>query len=137
LVPILPEEGGMSLARLLLSGFLVASGLILGAFTLHNRFAPTWEVQATGPRERDGELSAAVQARDRPRAAESAFGDWTPQLVRAKPEVATDVRPAAKVRKRLEKKLAEKRPKTDKDKPEEPQTVFPWLWNLLANNNSK
>jgi hypothetical protein len=132
----LAEEGGMSVARLLLSGFLVASGLILGAFTLHNRFAPTWEVQATGPRERDGELLAAGQARDRPRATESALGDWTPRLLRAEPEAETKVGPAAKVRKRLEKKLAEKRPKNEKDKPEEPQTVFPWLWNLLANNNS-
>ncbi|HEY7550599.1 MAG TPA: hypothetical protein VH913_13925 [Hyphomicrobiaceae bacterium] len=127
----------MSVARLLFSGLLVASGLILGAFTLHNRFAPTWEVQATGPRERDGELFAAVQAGDRPRAAASAFGDWTPQLVRAKPEAETDVGSAAKVTKRLGKKLAEKRPKKEKDNPEEPQTVFPWLWNLLANNNGK
>jgi hypothetical protein len=127
----------MSVARLLLSGFLVASGLILGAFTLHNQFAPKWEVQATGPRERDGELLAAAQGRDRPRAAESALGDWTPQLVRAAPEAETEVGPAAKARKRLEKKAADKRPKKEEDKPEEPQALFPWLWNLLAKNNSK
>jgi hypothetical protein len=126
----------MSVARLLLSGFLVASGVILGAFTLHNQFAPKWEVQATGPRERDGELLAAARERDHPRAAQSALGDWTPQLMRAEPEAETYVGPATKVRKRPEKKLADKRPKQEKDKPEEPQALFPWLWNLLANNNS-
>jgi hypothetical protein len=127
----------MSVARLLLSGILVASGLILGAFTLHNQFAPKWEAQATGPRERDGEPLAAVQRRDRPRAAEGALGDWTPQLVRAAPEAESDAGPAAKVRKRLAKKVADKRPQKEEDKPEEPQALFPWLWNLLANNNSK
>ena len=37
----------MSVAKLLLSGLLVASGLILGAFTLHAAFAPEWEVRAS------------------------------------------------------------------------------------------
>ena len=37
----------MSVTKLLFSGLLVASGLILGAFTLHGAFAPEWEVQAS------------------------------------------------------------------------------------------
>ena len=32
----------MSLAKLFLSGLLVAGGLILGAFTLHGYFDPQW-----------------------------------------------------------------------------------------------
>ncbi|MBO0765136.1 MAG: hypothetical protein J2P50_11180 [Hyphomicrobiaceae bacterium] len=53
----------MSVAKLFLSGLLVASGLTLAAFTLHKRFAPRWEVQATGARERGGGVLALVPER--------------------------------------------------------------------------
>jgi hypothetical protein len=120
----------MSAAKLLLSGLLVASGLILAAFTLHGRFAPGWEAEATAAGE--GVLAVAVQERDS--AGEGASDRWATQLVVAEPAVAADARAAATDRKRVERKLAEKRLAQKKDEAqEEPQTVFPWLWNLLAN----
>jgi hypothetical protein len=115
----------MSVTKLLLSGFLVASGLILGAFTLHAAFAPKWEVQASAvsrpysrpqPVELPPEADRVV-ARDVP-------DNWAPRLIKA-----PDPRPAAVVDPKAadaKKKLAEK-----KKKKEEPQTVFSWLGSLF------
>jgi hypothetical protein len=125
----------MSVAKLLLSGLLVASGLILAAFTLHNQFAPKWEAQATGLHARERELLATVQERDGAATADKALGAWTLQLVRAEPEATMDASAASTARKRPGKKLAEKRPKKEEAEQEEPQAMLPWLWNLLANNS--
>lgn len=125
----------MSVARLLLSGLLVASGLILGAFTLHGHFAPQWEVHATVPAERETARPPSDLPEERDRAAPSDIvpDRWAPQLVKAEPTTAD-----AKARKRSpEKKVAEKRPAQKKDSAkteEEPQTVFSWLSSLLADN---
>ena len=133
----------MSVARLLLSGLLVSTGLILGAFTLRGHFASQWEVQATGPSEAEREAQlAALQERSRPPPPEPAPDSWSAQLVRTEAAPAAADPEAAKARRRLiEKKLAEKRlaqkKEQEKAKPEEPQTVFPWLWNLIANTNTK
>jgi hypothetical protein len=132
----------MSVAKLLLSGLLVSSGLILAAFTLHRHFASEWEVQATVPTDSEREPRPAVLQERRSGADDGTVSDnWAPQLIRADdPPSAADAE-AAKARKRLlQKKLAEKRQaqKKDKDKAEEPQTVFPWLLSLFktAPNNS-
>ena len=121
----------MSVAKLLLSGLLVASGLILGAFTLHARFAPGWDVQASAarpygkPRPTD-----ALPEPDRG-AAGGVPDNWAPRLTKTDPKAASDE--AAKAKKRLaDKKLAEKRQKPDKSQQEE-QTVFSWLSGLLSN----
>jgi hypothetical protein len=112
----------MSVARLLLSGLLVASGLILGAFTLHAILAPEWEVQATAAvRSQRAEVPRVVAA-DVP-------DNWAPRLVKVpdpKPPAATDPKTAE-----AKKKLAEKNEKKKKAKQDEPQTVFSWLTGLL------
>ena len=120
----------MSVAKLLLSGLLVASGLILGAFTLHARFAPEWEVQAF-PAPGYPPSIDALAGHDR--APEGLVpNNWAPRLIRSdpKPPAVSDVE-AVKAKKRLaDKKLAEKRHKPDQPKQEE-QTVFSWLAGLL------
>ena len=127
----------MSVAKLLLSGLLVASGIILGAFTLHGYFAPRWEVQATAMTE-DGvpQTAGVFQEQSRPAPGAIVPDRWTPKLMRAEPDAEAE---AVKARKRqaekkaAERRLAQKKPKEEEEKEEEPQTVFPWLWNLLAN----
>jgi hypothetical protein len=120
----------MSVAKLLLSGLLVASGLILGAFTLHAWFAPEWEVQAF-PAPRNPQPIEALAGHDRVPAG-VVPNNWAPRLIKSdpKPPAVSDVE-AVKAKKRLaDKKLAEKRQKTDQPKQEE-QTVFSWLTGLL------
>lgn len=122
----------MSVAKLLLSGVLVASGIILGAFTLHAAFAPAWDVQAFAAVRREARPQPAAevfQERDRIIAADVP-DNWAPRLIKTpdpKPPVTTDADKA-------KKKLAEKNEKNDKKKrakQEDPQTVFSWLAGLL------
>lgn len=124
----------MSVAKLLLSGLLVASGLILGAFTLHARFAPEWEVQASAVTGRDGRpLQVHAHPEQVPGAMDEVPNNWAPRLVKTdpKPSAAAETE-AAKAKKRLaDKKQAEKRPKPEKTKQEE-QTMFSWLTGLLS-----
>jgi hypothetical protein len=126
-----PGEGGMSVAKLLLSGLLVASGLIVGAFTLHARFAPEWEVQASAAARIYGKArSVGARAPDRLTASDVP-DNWEPRLIRAEPSPPAATDEAAKAKKKqTEKKLAEKRQKPDKPKQEE-QTGFSWLTSLL------
>jgi hypothetical protein len=123
----------MSVTKLLLSGLLVASGLILGAFTLHARFAPEWEVQASaaGPYSKPQPVDVLLEP-DR-MAASDVPDNWAARLIKAdpRPPAAADAEAAKAKRKLAEKKQAEKRPKADKTKEEE-QTVFSWLAGLLA-----
>ena len=123
----------MSVAKLLLSGLLVASGLILGAFTLHARFASGWDVQASAARPY-GKPRPIDALREPDRAAAGDVPDnWAPRLTKTDPKAATASDEAAKAKKRLaDKKLAEKRQKPDKS-PQEEQTVFSWLSGLLSN----
>jgi len=118
----------MSVAKLLLSGFLVAGGLILGAFTLHATFAPEWEVQASAAFRPAVVPQPADASQEPDRVAVADLPDnWAPRLIKApdpKPPAATDPK-AAEAR----KKLAEKK---KKPKQEEQQTVFSWLAGLLT-----
>jgi hypothetical protein len=127
------REGGMSVTKLLLSGLMVASGLILGAFTLHARFAPEWEVQASAAGRPDGRpLSADVPQMPDRTTASDVPDNWAPRLIKSdpRPPAVSDVE-AAKAKKKLaDKKPAEKRQKPDTAKPEQ-QTVFSWLTGLL------
>jgi hypothetical protein len=128
----------MSVAKLLLSGFLVAGGLILGAFTLHRHFAPQGEAQTIALLEADIAPRAADAVRGeppRPAAGVIAPDKWTARLVRAESEA--DAAAKAQKRQAAEKKAAEKRQAQKKAKEEEePQTVLPWLWNLIANSGN-
>jgi hypothetical protein len=125
-VAVLVREGGMSVTKLLFSGFLVASGLILGAFTLHGAFAPEWEVQASAPSRSYGRPQPVEPLPEPDRGVVADVPDnWAPRLIKApdhRPPAALDPKAAE-----AKKKLAEKK----KKKQEEPQTVFSWLAGLL------
>jgi hypothetical protein len=139
----------MSLIRLLLSGLLVASGLILGTFTLLGYFDPQWErrqAQAAGAPERSGETGKPVGAfhgknRSRFVAArtERAGPDPRPQAAASTPArtqasqgpltKAAMTKPAAKPANK--NKLAEKSKKAPP--PPQQQASFVWPWNLFNN----
>jgi len=123
----------MSLARLFVSGLLVAGGLILGAFTLHGYLDPQWaqrQALAAGAGERPKEPRAIRTLQGRSRfvssRAEAATPSTRPPVAAAAPVVVktSNSRAAAKVPAR--KKVAEK-PKPP------PQQASVWPWNLFAN----
>lgn len=137
----------MSVARLLLSGLLVASGLILGAFTLHGTFAPQLPLlmQATGPGGPAGKAwvtttrvaagSAKVQKADTPPLQPASLR----QDARPASTAAANAKAAAEKarRRRTAKRRAEKRPaeaqKLEKAKEQPQQATFQWPWNWLGN----
>ena len=123
----------MSLARLFVSGLLVAGGLILGAFTLHGYLDPQWaqrQALAASASARPKEPRAANTFQGRSRfvasRAEPASASTRPSAATASPAIvkASDTRPVAKAP--AKKKLAEK-PK----KPSQQASV--WPWNLFSN----
>ena len=129
----------MPLARLFLSGLLVAGGLILGAFTLHGYFDPQWaqrQMHAAGLRERPSQPKAVNTFQGRSRFVSSHGQHPAPN---ARPQTVTtngppgagnvvkaaDAKPAAKSP--AKKKLAEKA------KPPPQQASLQWPWNLFNN----
>jgi hypothetical protein len=146
----------MSLAKLVLSGSLVAGGLVLGAFTLHGYLDPQWtqkqaqavkikvpEPVAEAPsinafHGRTQFVAAAPQEAPLPPPAVkvSAKADAKPaDVAGADPEAAAKAaarKRRAEARKKLEqKKLAEKaeREKMEKAKQKPQQATFKWPWN--------
>jgi hypothetical protein len=120
----------MSVAKLLLSGLLVASGIIIGAFALHARFAPQWEVQASAGIYGKAQPVDVVRVPHRATAREVP-DNWEPRLIRSEPKPPTAMDDAAKAKKRqTEKKITEKQQTPDKAKQQE-ETVFSWLTGLL------
>jgi hypothetical protein len=149
----------MSVAKLLLSGLLVASGLILGAFTLHGYFDPQWlerQAAAAGQRLPASEAKWVTSVQDRGRVM-SVVAKGTEGAKPAKPapkaETKADTKPEAKppsqanadaekARRRLAaKKLAEKRKAGEAQKAEKAaenakgsrQATFQWPWNWFSN----
>jgi hypothetical protein len=126
------REGGMSVSRLLLSGLLIASGIILGAFTLRAMVAPEWKVQASAVVRPYAKPKPADTHQESDRAAAADVPDnWAARLVKApdpKPAPPTDAKAAE-----AKKKLAEKqKPKQEgEEEEEESQTVLSWLQSLL------
>lgn len=124
----------MSLAKLSLSGLLIAGGLILAAFTLHGYFDPQWaqrQAQAAGARERPKEPKAINTFQGRSRFVssrpEQPSPGARPPAVAANPNAfvkAGDTKPAVKAP--VKKKVAEK------PKPQ-PQQASVWPWNLFSN----
>jgi hypothetical protein len=139
----------MSVVKLFVSGVLVASGLILGAFTLHGYFDPQWQVRQMRAAETSGRVSGAWATSTHVavgRTAAKAVASAQPitEKTGLKPdagpphtEAAEAKAAAAKARKRLaEKKLAEKRQAEEVRKVEEAtqqQATFQWPWNWFAN----
>jgi colicin import membrane protein len=132
---------------------MVASGLILGTFTLHGYFDPQWQerqLQAVGAPARVTEPWATST-----RAGNAVVRE--PAVVAPKPPPQAAVKPAPKPdaaisdadaeakaaakakrlaeKKRAEKKKAEEAQKLEKAKQaqQSQQTTFQWPWNLLGN----
>jgi hypothetical protein len=124
----------MSLARLFVSGLLVAGGLILGAFTLHGYLDPQWAQRQAlaagageGPKERRAINTFQGRSRFVSSRAEPASPSTKPSAATTSPAIAkaSDTRPVAKAPV-AKKKVAEK-PKP----PPQQASVFPW--NLFSN----
>lgn len=107
----------MSVARLLLSGLMVASGLILAAFTLHGTFDTRWPLQAFNPRQ-------------------PPLAPWATQISRASEAQPPDTRTIAsdKARKRTTskrraaKRAAEKAQNAAKPPTQQAAFWWPWKW---------
>ena len=148
----------MSSARLLFSGSLVASGLILGAFTLHGTFDQGAARRGPQPQAEPRGISA-FQTRTQVAPGEKAAQDATaqPALVTAstksdttpEPNAADAMSPEEKAaRAAARRKLAEKRraEKADKEKadreklakakqqPPPQQAAAQWPWSWFGNN---
>jgi hypothetical protein len=148
----------MSVAKLLLSGLLVASGLILGAFTLHGYFDPEWlerQAAAAGQRSPAGVPKWSTSVDDRNRVMSivpEGSGPSKPAKPGPNPDARADARAdakppsradadAEKARRRLAaKKLAEKRKAEEAQKAQKAekakgsqQATFQWPWNWLGN----
>jgi hypothetical protein len=126
----------MSSAKLLLSGSLVASGLILGSFTLYGAFDqsyPTRQGQTAGRQPQGGPKGVgAFQTRTR-------FEPGTRPADAASVE-ARAARAAAR-RKLAEKRKAEKEKaekeklaKAEEQKPEAQQATLQWPWEWFGKN---
>jgi hypothetical protein len=139
----------MSSLRLLLSGSLVASGLILGAFTLQGAFDPQWrqkQVQAAGrPETPNGPKVNAFQTRTQFAGGGRDGQDAAPKAVKAgaRPEAkpadtmtAEEKAARAAARRKLaEKRRAERAEKerAAKAKPQPQQATLQWPWNWFSN----
>lgn len=131
----------MSLAKLFLSGLLVAGGLILGAFTLHGYFDPQWaqrQALAAGAREqpREAKASNTFQGRSRFVAsrAEQPTTGTRPQAVIA--NAATGPNPVVRAAdaKTAVKPPPAKKKVAEKPKPPPQQASAQWPWNLFSSN---
>jgi hypothetical protein len=124
----------MSLPRLFLSGILVASGLVLGVFTLHGYLAPDWlsrQTQSATVRPSAPVVINAFQGRSRfvSSRVRQAEAGYPIVKVRTHAAPAADSRPDAKpaAKNVPRKKLAEKAKRPQ-------QASVQWPWNLFNNN---
>ena len=133
----------MSVVRLLLSGVLVAGGLVLGTFTLHGYLDPNWTQSQLAASAAGGKPPAVVQSNpkqfpNRSRfVATDAAAVLKPQKVKAgsrpaatRAAVKRSARKAAAAQPTVRKKIAAKR------KPPQAQQAslqFPWNWKLFGN----
>jgi hypothetical protein len=127
----------MSVARLLISGLLVASGLVLAAFTLHGAFDAR-QVHASGPPLKPwstdtigaGGRRVTQQGQPKTTAGTAPKADVAPSGATADAKAA-----AAKARrKRLaEKQAAEKKLAEEAKAKQQPQqTALQWPWNWFS-----
>ena len=121
----------MSLARLFLSGLLVAWGLILGAFTLHGYFDPNWpqrQVQAASVRPTHPAVINTFKNRSRFVASRADPTNPSPApIVKTSAIVAPAADAKAAAKPAPKKKLAEKA------KQRSQQASAQWPWSLFGN----
>jgi len=128
----------MSLAKLFLSGLLIAGGLILGTFTLHGYFDPHWaqrQAQAAGVRERPREAKAINTFQGRSRFVSSRAEQPN---AHARPQGVVSATSPNPVLKAADTRTAVKLPPVKKkvaEKPKKPpqQASVQWPWNLFSN----
>jgi hypothetical protein len=140
----------MSSLRLLLSGSLVASGLILGAFTLHGAFDPHWrqkQLKSAHSEAPNGPKVNAFQTRTHFASGGKSGQDATPKVVNptARPDAKSagtmtaeeKAARAAARRKLAEKRRAEREEKERaakaKQQPQQATLQWPWNWNWFRN----
>jgi hypothetical protein len=136
----------MSVARLLVSGVMVASGLLLGAFTLHGYLDPQWQqrqMQAARVTEpwaastrpvAGGALVTGTPASPRPTPAKAAAKPAAPGPEQAEAQAAAaKARKLLAEKKRAEKKKADEAAKAEKAKGQQAQQTTLWDWLTSAN----
>ncbi len=131
----------MSLAKLFLSGLLIAGGLMLGTFTLHGYFDPQWaqkQTQAVSARERPREAKAinTFEGRSRfvsSRREQASPGNRSPAAATTAVASPAGVVKAADTRTSA-KPLPAKKKVAEKPKKPPPQQASIWPWNLFSNN---
>jgi hypothetical protein len=139
---VLRRGGGMSVTRLLICGLLVASGLTLGAFTLHGAFderqvatagtpggAPgpalkPWFTSTFGAK--GGPVAVGADAPD-PRLPKMQARQAGAKPAARAPGAAAPDGKAAKKKRRTEKRPTEPTRKT-KQQPQQTASQWPWSW---------
>lgn len=133
----------MSLVRLLLSGLLVASGLILATFTLHGYLDPQWaqrQAQSAGVAERPGETrhvnafqgrSRFVSSRADPAGSAGKLQPVADTPVKAKSNATVAAAKTAPKPSATRKKAAERPRKAPP--PQQQQASFQWPWSFFSN----
>jgi hypothetical protein len=123
----------MSVTRLLLSGLLVTSGLILAAFTLHGAF-DTWQVQASGAQGppikpwathtygASGRLVATSSDAPKPGLSK------TPGRASPKPDGDPKADARARRKRQAEKRQAQKAQRAKQPSPQQAALQWPWNW---------
>lgn len=131
----------MSLAKLFLSGLLIAGGLILGTFTLHGYFDPQWaqkQVQAVSAPERPREAKAIDRSEGRNRFVSSRNEQASPGIRPPAAATTAVAGPAGVVKaadtRTAAKPLPVKKKVAEKAKKPPPQQASIWPWNLFSSN---
>jgi hypothetical protein len=142
----------MSSLRLLLSGSLVASGLVLGAFTLHGAFDPQGSQKQAAERSEPvgepkgvsafqtktyfagGEKGAEDAARRAGKAGAMPEAKPTDTMIAEEKAARAAVRRKLAEKRRAEKAENEKADKAKREPPPQQATLaWPWNWNWFGN----
>jgi hypothetical protein len=140
----------MSVGRMLLSGVLVAGGLVLGTFTLHGYLDPSWTQKQLAASAAVSKPAAVVQAipeqfpsRSRfvasepaadvrpPTVKASSRPAATPSAVRQPDTKTAAAKPSAKTA--IKKKVADKPKQPPAPPAQQASLQFPWNWKLFGN----
>jgi hypothetical protein len=127
----------VSLARLFLSGLLVAWGLILGAFTLHGYFDPNWQqrqVQTHAASVRPSHPAVINTFKNRSRfvASRAEPASPSPTLV-ARTTASAPSTAEGKADAKMAAKPAPKKKLAEKTKQRPQQASAQWPWSLFSN----
>ncbi len=139
----------MSVGTMLLSGVLVASGLVLGTFTLHGYLDSDWAQMQLAASAANSKPAAVVQATTEQFPSRSRFvardaaAELRPSAVKAngKPAATPTVRQAetktatakSAAKPAIKKKVADKQKQQQPPPAQQASLQFPWNWKLFGN----